>query len=425
MPPAAPEPVIVPSPEVAVWRPWIGRGLRWLAFVVALAPFAIQMVGGGLLGIARPAGWPDIVAALLEVAAGSGLASLLFVSPLRKRAASVRADSGGIELTFANGAVRTIRNREVRQAAIVADARTPGVALDLSGGRSMSVRTRSVEEAQRLFAALGPGAKQARYRMQLRPSLLAAAGGCLSLAAVCGATIGFFNLIKQGMSGLLGGSLWLGVVVAILCLFHVFTSRPAVEVGADGVVIEELFRRRFVGFRELESIRAADGRVEMRFAGGRVERVRLSQVSREQVAALDDRLSRAHTAARGEGDGGRASRLARGGRPLQAWRAHLSELLARGEGYRDAALTREEAEAVLAAGDALPEHRVGAAIALVAADREHARERVRIAADGCANPRLRVALSELADGDVEDASVLEAIGEESAAPGAAPPHVSR
>jgi hypothetical protein len=224
------------------------------------------------------------------------------------------------------------------------------------------------------------------------------------------------------MSGVMGGSLWIGGVAAILWMFYVLTSRPTVEVGTDGVVLRHLLRARFVAFRDLESIRAAagadgaDGVVQMRFSGGRVERVPLPQASREQTAALDDRLSRAHAAALGgDSGGGRAALLERRGRSVKAWRQDLTELLARGHGYRDAAFTREEAEAVLAAGDASPEQRLGAAIALAAKDGDRARERVRIAAEGCANPRLRVALSDIADGELDDAAALEAIGDEARA----------
>lgn len=373
-----------------------------------------MIIGGGMFGMERPDAWRDIVSALFGTAATTGVGSFFFTAPLRKKAARVRADGSGIEVTYEDGRVRSVAHEEVRQAAVVADPIAPGVALDLSRGRSMSVRTPSVEDAQRLVAAIGPAETQALYRTRLGPRPVAAAGGCLSLAAVFAVTIGIFNAIKLGLPGVLGGLFWLGAVAGVLVLLFLFTSGPKIDVGADGVSVREVFRTRFVAFRDLESIRAQGGKVEMRYAGGRAEQVRLSLMSKEQVAALDDRLSRAFAAARG-GGAGRTSVLERAGRSLSEWRAHLAGLLAKGEGYRESAITREEAEAVLAAGDATPEHRLGAALALAAADPEGAREKLRVAAEGSANPRLRVALSGLSEGEIEESAVAEALEGEAAA----------
>lgn len=404
----------VNSKEVALWWPLLGKGMRWLSFLAAIGPLAIMVVGGGMFGMERPDAWRDIVSGSWVTAAIAGVGSFFLTTSMRKKKARVKADSAGLEVTYENGSTRSIASSEIRQAAVVADVLTPGIALDLSRGRSMSVRTPSVEEAQRLVAALSLGEKQARYRTMLAPRLLGAAGGCLSLGAVFALTIGIFGAIKAGFPGVLGGSLWLGGVAGVLALLFLFTSGPKIEVGADGVFLRELWNTRFVAFRELESIRADSGRVEMRYRDGRAEQVRLSQMTRDQVTALDDRLSRAFAAAQGD-TGGRASVLDRAGRTMAEWRAHLAALIARGEGYREAALTREEAEAVLAAGDATPEHRLGAAMALVASDRDRARDRLRVAAEGCANPRLRVALSELSEGEIEDGAVAEALEGEPAA----------
>jgi hypothetical protein len=90
----------------------------------------------------------------------------------------------------------------------------------------------------------------------------------------------------------------------------------------------------------------------------------------------------------------RAAAFARLGRPIADWRADLRSRLAT-TGYRgSAAVTVEDAEAVLRSAAAPAELRVGAALALAEAG-----ERIRIAQamDPIAQPQLRVALEHVVD----------------------------
>lgn len=58
------------------------------------------------------------------------------------------------------------------------------------------------------------------------------------------------------------------------------------------------------------------------------------------------------------------------------------------------------------------ERRVGAAPALSGADDDDTRERLRVAADTCASPRLRVALDVIAAAAPDDEAIEAALAEE-------------
>ena len=79
---------------------------------------------------------------------------------------------------------------------------------------------------------------------------------------------------------------------------------------------------------------------------------------------------------------------------------------------RDEPLTREALLRVLASPAALAERRIGAALALTPERHAGAQESVLAAALACANPRLRIALEQVADGDFDEAALDEAIADE-------------
>jgi hypothetical protein len=67
---------------------------------------------------------------------------------------------------------------------------------------------------------------------------------------------------------------------------------------------------------------------------------------------------------------------------------------------------------VLEDAEATVENRVGAALALTEGEDADARPRIRIAADACANDRVRVALTSLAEGDGDEEALEEALRED-------------
>ena len=80
------------------------------------------------------------------------------------------------------------------------------------------------------------------------------------------------------------------------------------------------------------------------------------------------------------------------------WRAAVAKHIT-AEDFRRATLSADDVEAIFAAPNATPEHRIGAAMALRIAGGQDARERIRVAAEHSANDELRQALLEVAESD--------------------------
>jgi len=100
--------------------------------------------------------------------------------------------------------------------------------------------------------------------------------------------------------------------------------------------------------------------------------------------------------------------LARGSRPVGEWRTALRKLLEQGD-YRESPLDPHELYQVLSSPEEPAELRLGAALALRERDPTEVKRRLRVAADACANPRLRVAFEALARGKDEEEVLMAAL----------------
>jgi hypothetical protein len=103
----------------------------------------------------------------------------------------------------------------------------------------------------------------------------------------------------------------------------------------------------------------------------------------------------------------RAPALSRGGRKTLDWVRALRELGA-GSDYRAARMPKDALWATLEDPAATVEARAAAAVALSHDLDSRERERLRVAADGCAEPRVRVAAS-LAAEDAEEEALADAL----------------
>jgi len=177
--------------------------------------------------------------------------------------------------------------------------------------------------------------------------------------------------------------------------------RTSVYVGGDGVRVEG----RTFPFSRLHAHRDR-GAVSL-VAG--VERVRIRCASEHEAAALLTAIDDARTGRTPPADVDTTA-LARGGDDVAAWKSRLLALLG-ADAYR-ATLGADELARVVEDTSASPETRVGAALALSSlhADAPE-RARVRVAIDGVADPKLRVALENAEAGDLTDESV-EAIAKD-------------
>jgi hypothetical protein len=285
------------------------------------------------------------------------------------------------------------------------------VEISLRNGRLLIVEAASMAAAERVLAALGVGAERRRSRVDLvdREGAERALTWllCVAPAAVL--------LAAENLP-------W-----AALVFMTVFFAAPAlgrlerlarratsVTVGLDGVEIRCGRAVRFVPLAGAREVRIAEKAVEIeRDDGELVEVVGRAGFSEERVRAVVLRVREAIEVQRRRAGAGAHAALARGPRSVTAWREELRVLAARG-GYRAAAISREDLVEVLEDPTAPAERRVGAALALAGTDDDATRERLRIAADTCASPRLRVALDGIAGAAPDDEAIEAALAEEDA-----------
>jgi hypothetical protein len=186
---------------------------------------------------------------------------------------------------------------------------------------------------------------------------------------------------------------------------------PVARVGADGVAIRGPGRRVFVSYRDVVNVEIYDGGVALKLASGRETRLptRSSGDSQDReanapTAALFNRIRDAMDAAEAGASALAASRaLDREGRPFAAFREHLRALALGRHDYRTAGVSRDELAALIEDARAPAPRRLAAALALSAVDDPTLAARVRVAAEACADERLRAALEAAAAGALDEA----------------------
>lgn len=158
--------------------------------------------------------------------------------------------------------------------------------------------------------------------------------------------------------------------------------RKRIDVGCDAIEIGRLS----VPLVEVQSAEARDRSLVVRIRNGRTLRVTLgdADVARTFAALLTERTTPVDI----------PPMLAQRGRKLAKWRDDLLS-----PKYRSSALTADEAERVLCAGNAKPDERIGAAIVLASLGQ---RARIGELGHSFASPSLRVALRRAADDTLDD-----------------------
>jgi hypothetical protein len=210
-------------------------------------------------------------------------------------------------------------------------------------------------------------------------------------------------------TGLAAGTL------AAFILFLTFRLRRTVfayvEVGADGIVVD----RRFIAYREITSVSTrivppGGTHAVLRLRDGNEAIFRIDAIEARACEALLARLRREIAAYRAASrDEAALAVLDRGDRSVGAWRQALGSLMARSEGYREAAIALADVHETLENAAAPPDRRIGAAITLAGAGEADAPARIRVAASECADERLRIALESIAAGETDDEAVEEAL----------------
>lgn len=209
-----------------------------------------------------------------------------------------------------------------------------------------------------------------------------------------------------------GGLLCLtfGVAPMLADAFSRWAADIGIEVGLDGVAMRSLMGVEMFRFADVIDVKVEGEALAIRTRDGRVHRF-TGPADHGERAALEQRIREAMTAARAHvrDRSVLGAMLDRAGRSLPEWRAAIAKVLTAATGFRDGAVDEQEMVLLLDDVMASPEQRVAAAIAL--SEREALRPRIRVAAEACASPKLRVALEKLSEGGADDETLADAVAE--------------
>lgn len=185
--------------------------------------------------------------------------------------------------------------------------------------------------------------------------------------------------------------------------------------GADGIIVEKRSGRRFVPYKNLQSITTTDSRVTLRLNNGKKVRAKARHLGDEEQDIIKQRVRDA-LALRDERSADLAAfaALDRGQRDIKAWGEALQGVFSKGGGYRQAKLTLEQVAAVLVDPVAPVDRRIGAAMVLSQSGDGDAKSKIRAAIDSSVNRKVRVALEAIERGDLENAAIEEAATDEAA-----------
>jgi hypothetical protein len=384
------------------------RPRRRLALGAAAFPitFLTMILGGTLIG---PIG------ALLGVLLG-GAASFALVNYLGSRRV------GPTEVEVEPGILRvpaldlTVRSSDVESG--LESIAEQCVTLDLANGTNLQLRLlphdprlATFDRGARLLQDLGVGPGQRTTRVPLRRTLGAFTIGLVTFM------LGMFlspvpvalGRALLGTTASLGVSLLLLPALATLLVVRRF-GKPHVVVGSDGIKIRGMWKEPFIRYDEigrveqLTSPRTELSNLVLHLRTGKQLLLPTVAIGRERITGLIERIERARRAA-SEPRRRVADALARGGKPLAAWRDELARLATRQPTFREAAIERDEIEGILDDPTASAEHRIGAAFVLSRIDPEAGQTRVRVAVETTAEVELREALLAASGGEIETAAV--------------------
>lgn len=302
----------------------------------------------------------------------------------------------------------------IPRAAITSAWFSPGVgrvraSVRLVGGddrQLAQVAVSSEAEADELLDALALGPRQRTARF----SAFTPSSGANALAAYGAFALGFLPMV--GMF-LFGAPALVALSVLIWSVASALLVPCQVHVGADGLLIATRLAPTFIPWSEVEAVEYYDRGVVVRRREGEMK-IPTAQPGRfandyDRVLqqGLFTRATQALAAYRRGEQPDAAARIARRGRPHDEW---IRDLFDREGSFRVAPVLDDQLWSVVESPTAEATARAGAAAVLARTADESGRSRLRIAAEACTAPRLRIVLDRTASG-ASEAEVEEALVE--------------
>ena len=335
--------------------------------------------------------FPEPLAVMLPLSMVLGvffmLAGVLVGTEARREAmGDVEVDEEGALQLRAGKESRSFARREVGGAWLVRDF--DGRRIDhwvevvAKNGTEISVHVLSVEEGRALIEALGFEAGGRAVRVPLAKRYRRGFHLVLAILAYA-AAVSFFGGI---------GALSLALIPALYTIMRFAFRPPKLEIGHDAVHVGVDFRTIRIPRDDIARVvYVKPSSLVIERKNGKDVRLRSIGLEPVRVAAaaelIEERVGNRPAPVR-------AAAFERGGRALAEWRAGLQNALE--PDYRSSGTSIDDAGAVLASSTASVEQRIGAALALRVAGEPL--EKVRIAAEGTVDPKVRVVLEAIADG---------------------------
>jgi hypothetical protein len=209
------------------------------------------------------------------------------------------------------------------------------------------------------------------------------------------------------------------IVLGYLTMMSVAIAPTRVTVGADGVLVQWTFARRFIRYEDVARVEQTENglalvrndgtRFDLNLSGGtRGNGVHRQEYIAQERAMIVDRIAQV-MAARAAAPQAQIdpSALARGDAPAAAWLERLRGLLGAEAGFRQGAVLPEQLWAVIEDRASSDEARAAAAAVLGPTLDDAGRSRLRAVLDTVASPKVRVVLekvqSRASDDELADA----------------------
>ena len=204
--------------------------------------------------------------------------------------------------------------------------------------------------------------------------------------------------------------LWWGdwyfiAAILVVALVTYAATRVSVDVGVDGVLIRKTFTKRFLSYDDIADVAHVDPvrrgwrRLVFLLHSGESVTVRTDRHSvprsTSNAAMIEHDIAEARRRGRG-GESTAVDLVSPGGLDASAWLAALRGVLANKSTYRQRVVTPPELQALVDDAAVPLRARIGAAVALESAGFE-ANKRLRIFADGVADPTERKHMMRIAD----------------------------
>ncbi len=406
-------------------RRGLSKKLGWAAAAALIGPWLI-------MGLGHTIGFEWLlesgaVMVMLGMAAAAGLAiTAPLVAWVRGRSPAIVSVEAG-ELCYARDSDKVrIPRREVEGGTVIPTPNGARVEIFLHGGDFLRIQVANEAAGDALLDELEIGPDDRRVRIELAEPSRSTLVAIVRLAVTVLLGFLFLGIGVGAYRDAFGAELpvsfmgpWLASIAGMFAAWQRLRRPPRVVVGRDAVHVDKASGSVTIPLTQIDKvwghgqavfIRDTHGNVTSASGGVRLPLRDPSQVASPIVLGVVDRIQDAQRASATAASPEHAlvASLDRGGRTLAEWRKALGELLGGDASYRAARLGAEDVEKVL--GDAtLPaDRRIGAALALRAAGVPGAEARIRIAADLSADDGVRVALEQIAEGEVEDAALEDA-----------------